>query len=196
VGFLFFTGAASLGIITAAAYVTELPLLFPQLGPSAFILFYAPMTAAASPRNTILSHTLAVGAGILSLWIFQLVDPGANLSDPGVLNLSRVAVIALSMGMVSTIMVAGRCVHPPAAASALVAAMGYLSRPEQILGIIGAVILLASSALLFNRVVGGLPYPIWKSDWKVARHYGPLAGIGGGDTTFWQSLTTKIFQRR
>jgi CBS-domain-containing membrane protein len=93
-------------------------------------------------------------------------------------------------------MISVRCVHPPAAASALIAAMGYLANPEQILGIIGAVILLVLEAIFFNRIIGGLPYPIWRADPNFARNYGVLAGIPETGTTFWQQLAAKTFQRR
>ena len=49
--FVFVAGASALGIITVAAYLTRLPLLFPPLGPSAYILFHTPMSVTASPRN-------------------------------------------------------------------------------------------------------------------------------------------------
>jgi hypothetical protein len=42
--FVFVAGATALAIISILAYITELPLLFPQLGPSAYILFYTPMS--------------------------------------------------------------------------------------------------------------------------------------------------------
>ena len=194
--FVFIAGATALGIITIAAYLTKLPLLFPPLGPSAFILFHTPMSMTASPRNVILSHTMAVAAGLLSLLLIGMIYPEANLSDPTVMNWYRVMVIALSMGLIGFMMVAVRCVHPPAAASALIAAMGYLANAEQILGLIGAVILLVLEAIFFNRIIGGMPYPMWGADPRVARNYGELAGIAESGTTFWKQLSTKIFQNR
>lgn len=112
------------------------------------------------------------------------------------MNWYRVMAIALSMGLTGIIMISARCAHPPAAASALIAAMGYLESIEQILGIIGAVILLVLEAIFFNRIIGGLPYPIWRADPHAARSYGELAGIPQTGTTFWQQLAAKTFQRR
>jgi CBS-domain-containing membrane protein len=194
--FVFVAGATALGILTLAASLTRFPLLFPQLGPSAFILFYTPMSVAASPRNLVLSHSLAVVGGFLSLWFVGSICPEADLSDPSVLDGYRVAAIALSMGLIGAAMITLKSVHPPAAASALITAMGYLSTPDKILGILGAVILLGLEAILFNRVIGGLPYPLWRADPKVARNYGQLAGIPETATTFWQQLAAKTFQRR
>jgi CBS-domain-containing membrane protein len=194
--FVFVAGATVLAIISILAYLTNLPLLFPPLGPSAFILFYTPMSVSASPRNVIVSHLMSVFAGLMFLWLFATLDPGSNLFDPAVMNGHRILVIALSMGFSCVAMVLFKCVHPPAAASALIAAMGYLENVEQILGIIAAVNLIVLAAIFFNRVIGGLPYPLWRADPKVARNFGEMAGIPEGETTFWRQLATKTFQRR
>ena len=53
--------------VVSTRILARLPLLFPPLGPSAFILFYTPMSVAASPRNVIMAHFLAVGAGLGAL---------------------------------------------------------------------------------------------------------------------------------
>lgn len=194
--FVFIAGATALGIITIAAYLTKLPLLFPPLGPSAFILFHTPMSVTASPRNVILSHAMAVAVGLLSLWFVGVIYPEANIYDPSVIDLYRVMAIAISMGLIGVAMVIARCAHPPAAASTLIAAMGYLTDITKVLGLVGAVVLLVLNAFFFNRILGGLPYPVWRADPNVSRSYGLLAGIPDADTTFWQQLTAKIFQRR
>ncbi|MDY6842634.1 MAG: HPP family protein [Thermodesulfobacteriota bacterium] len=194
--FVFTAGATALGIITIAAYATDLPLLFPPLGPSAFILFHTPLSESASPRNVILSHTFAIISGLFSLYTVGKIFPEADLLDPSVMNLYRVIVIALSMGLIGVIMICLRCVHPPAAASALIATMGYLDSTTKIFGFLGAVVLLVFNAFFFNRLLGGLPYPAWRSDLKVSRNYSGLSGIPDTHLTFWQHLTAKIFQRR
>jgi CBS-domain-containing membrane protein len=194
--FVFVTGATALGTITIAAYLTDLPLLFPPLGPSAFILFYTPLAVIASPRNVIMSHTMAVTAGLSSLWLAGLAFPGMNPAEPSLLNWGRVTAIACSMGVIGVLMIATNSVHPPAAATALIAAMGYLQRPDQIIGLVAAVILLSAEALLFNRVIGGLPYPLWRADPTVSQSYGALAGIPEKGTTAWHQLSLKLFQRR
>ena len=47
-------------LIGVFAWLTHLPLVFTALGPSAFILFSAPLSPAAAPRTVILSHALAL----------------------------------------------------------------------------------------------------------------------------------------
>jgi CBS-domain-containing membrane protein len=194
--FVFVAGATALAIISILAFMTNLPLLFPQLGPSAFILFYTPMSEQASPRNVLLSHLLGVGIGLLSLWICSLAFPDMHLTDSHVLNWQREIVVACSMGLACLLMVIFKCVHPPAAASALIAALGYLEGPEHVIGIAAAVVLLLLAALFFNRIIGGLPYPVWRFDAKVARNFGEMAGIPANEITFWRQAAMKTFQSR
>ena len=194
--FLFVAGAVALGTIAIIAYLTRLPLLFPQLGPSAFILFHTPMSVTASPRNVLLSHALAVACGLFALWLVGWIYPAAGLSDPFNLNWYRILVIALTMGISGMIMVVAKCIHPPAAASALIAAMGFLNSAEQVLGVLGAMILLVLEAIVFNRFIGGLPYPLWRANPKVARNFGAMAGIPESENTFWRQRVAKTFQQR
>lgn len=77
---------------------------------------------------------------------------------------------------------------PPAAATALIAAMGYLDNLVQIGGVLAAVLLLALEAYPFNRLLGGLPYPIWRFDPNVETTYRSLSGESTMTTSRWQRL--------
>ena len=73
-------GAVSLSTITMAAMLTKLPLLFPPLGPSAFILFVTPLTPQASPRSVVLSHVFAILVGLAALHLVVTMYPQAGLT--------------------------------------------------------------------------------------------------------------------
>ena len=194
--FAILAGALSLGTITIAAVLTDLPLLFPPLAPSAYILFTTPMAVQASPRNVIGAHTLAVLAGLCALQLMQLLQPNAELLNPAVMNWPRVATIALAMALVTALMAMWDCVHPPAAASAMLGAMGYLVEPAQAAGLVAAAILLVLEAILLNRTLGGLPYPLWRSNPHLTRQFGLLAGQTGHQATYWHHLADRIVHRR
>ena len=100
------------------------------------------------------------------------------------------------MGISGMILVVAKCIHPPAAASALIAAMGFLNSAEQVLGVLSAMILLVFEAIVFNRIIGGLPYPLWRANPKVARNFGAMAGIPESENTFWRQRVAKTFQQR
>jgi hypothetical protein len=51
-------------------------------------------------------------------------------------------------------------------------------------------------AFIFIRIIGGLPYPVWRADPRVSHTYGLLGGIPDTETTFWQQMALRIFQRR
>lgn len=194
--YLFLGGVTALTTITMMAYLTDLVLLFPPLGPSAFILFYTPLSESACPRNIILSHTVAVLSGLGAMVIVEMLFPGFREMATMTMNWPGVIAIAIAMGAVSIAMVAIQCVHPPAAATALIAAMGYLDNVVQVGGVLVAVLLLALEAIVFNRVFGGLPYPLWRFDANMDKIYRPLAGHRASEGSRWQKIAEKTFQRR
>jgi hypothetical protein len=50
--------------------------------------------------------------------------------------------------------------------------------------------------VFFIKILGGLPYPLWRADPQVAQNYGELAGIPATGINFWQQLVMKSYQRR
>jgi CBS-domain-containing membrane protein len=194
--FVLTAGVTALGTITAMAYLTNLMLLFPPLGPSAFILFHTPLAETASPRNVIMAHTLALVTGLVSVVLADAIIPHAGVPAGAGLNWASVVAIATAMGLASIAMVVLNCVHPPAAATALVAAMGFLNNIVQVGGVLIAVIILVFEAIVFNRILGGLPYPLWRFDPEVIKDHPSLAGLPGNGQSAWQEMVTKTFHRR
>lgn len=100
--YAFVSCALALTVSGLAAYLMKQPLLFPSLGPTAFLFFESPMSAASSPRNTLIGHLTAVLAGSASLALFGL------LNEPGVLQegvtLSRVWAASLSLSLTGAVL--------------------------------------------------------------------------------------------
>ena len=189
-------GTTALGIITIAAYMTRLPLLFPPLAPSAFILFYTPLSPSASPRNVFLSHTIGLICGLLCLKAVISIWPESALLDPVQMNWHRVLVVVLSTSMVGLLMIVLKCVHPPATATALIAALGYFKTPFQMGGLVAAVVFLLLEAALFIRVLGGLPYPLWRANPRLTKPYRELAEGVETRGGFWEEVASKIYKIR
>lgn len=156
--FAFINGLISIGLMSAAALVTGAPLIFPSLGPTAFLLFYTPLQPAASPRNTLSGHLIGAVAGYLSLVVFGLTQEAPALSA-GITG-PRVAAAALSLGLTSGLMVWAKLPHPPAGATTLIISLGILREPWQLAVLMLAVALLAVQGLVINRLAG-IPYPLW-----------------------------------
>jgi len=192
--FVITTATAALGIITATAYLAKLPLLYPPLAPSAFILFYTPLAAAASPRSVVLSHAMGAMLGVISLMVANLLWPQSELLNPIVMNGQRILVIGVSIAALATFMILLRCVHPPAAATALIAALGYFTSPFQILWLIAAVLLLVLEAFVFIRILGGIPYPLWKHDQAVMKTHRALSQGVEAHGGFWEEAISRIYR--
>lgn len=158
--FAFINGLLSIGIMSAAAVVTGQPLIFPSLGPTAFLLFYTPRAPAASPRNTVIGHLIGVLAGYISLVIFGLTDNGPAFAE-GV-TWARVGAAALSLALTSGFMAWLLAPHPPAGATTLIVSLGIMPRPSQQAFLMLAVVLLVLQGLVINRAAG-IDYPIWSA---------------------------------
>lgn len=157
--FSFINGCISIGIMAGLALVTGSPFVFPSLGPTAFLFFYTPTAPSASPRNTVIGHGIGVLAGYFSLVVTGLTAAGPALAV-GVTG-PRVVAAALSLGLTAGLMVLLRAPHPPAGATTLIISLGILTKPVQLLILMGAVVLLIVQAFVINRLAG-IPYPLWK----------------------------------
>ncbi len=156
--FSFINGCISIGLMSALALITRSPFIFPSLGPTAFLFFYTPRAPSASPRNTLIGHTIGVLAGYFSLVVTGLTVAGPALAV-GV-TWPRVIAAALSLGLTSGLMVLFKSPHPPAGATTLIISLGILTKPWQLLLLLVAVVLLTLQALAINRLAG-IPYPLW-----------------------------------
>lgn len=153
-------GAISIALIAALALVTQEALIFPSLGATAFILFYAPLAEPASPRNTFLGHLIGAIAGFLSLALFGLLDAPSAVAN-GV-DAARVGAAALSLGACGALMILLRSQHPPAGATAMIVSLGLMPHPGQFPILMAGVALLVGQAFVMNRLAG-IAYPIWRS---------------------------------
>lgn len=156
--FSFINGCISIGLMAMLALVTRSPFIFPSLGPTAFLFFYTPRAPSASPRNTLVGHTIGVLAGYFSLVVTGLTMAGPALTT-GV-TWPRVIAAALSLGLTAGVMVLCKSPHPPAGATTLIISLGILTKPWQLILLLSAVVLLTMQAFVINRLAG-IPYPLW-----------------------------------
>ena len=152
--FALINGFISIGLMAGAALVTGQPFIFPSLGPTAFLLFYTPLQASASPRNTVVGHLI----GVLALVVFGLTAAGPAMTE-GVTS-ARVLAAALSLGVTSGVMVWLHVPHPPAGATTLIVSLGIMAQPAQLAVLMLAVLLIVGQAMAINRLAG-IDYPLW-----------------------------------
>lgn len=157
-GFMFVNGLVTIGLLALLAMVTRTPLVFPSLGPSAYLFFVAPRSPAASPRNALLGHALGLLCGYAALRLTGLeAAPSAMLE--GVTG-ARVVAAAVSLAATGALMVLLGVTHPPAGATTLIVSLGLITSPLHLLMIEAAVGLLVVFAIGIN-LLAGIDYPLW-----------------------------------
>ena len=158
--FMFINGFISIGILCGLAMLLRTPFVFPSLGAIAFLVFFTPTTPAASPRNTLCGHAIAILCGYVALWLTGLQHAGpAVITEFGS---GRILAAALSLATTGALMIRLNVPHPPAAATTLIVALGVVSRPAYLVVLEIGVALLLVQAIIINRLTG-VRYPLWAS---------------------------------
>ena len=152
--FAFVNACISIGLMTGAAVYTGQPLIFPSLGPTVFLFFYSPSAPSSAPRNVILAHGAAVLIGWLSLWVFE------GIFRMGIEG-TQIGAVALSLGLVSAVMIVADIPHPPAASTTLMVSLGLIAGWQELLALMTAVVLLTAQAFIINRL-SGVYLPLWR----------------------------------
>jgi len=133
-GIVIFSGI-SLGMstITYLALAIHLPVLVASFGASACLLFCVPKAPFAQPRNIIAGHILSAAVGVA----FQNILGCTWYSA------------ALSVGGATVAMLYSRTLHPPAAATALIAVLTTQGMLFPIYPVaVGATILVAAGRVI------------------------------------------------
>ncbi|MFL6307550.1 MAG: HPP family protein, partial [Candidatus Sulfotelmatobacter sp.] len=145
-------GFLTIALLALLAVVTDSPFVFPSLGPTAYLLFIAPLAENSSPRNTILGH----GIGLICGYVAFVVT-GAAAIPFGVhagVYWPRILAAALSLSATGAFMVLLGAGHPPAGATTLIVSLGIISKPKELVIIEVAVFFLVAQALVINRMAG------------------------------------------
>lgn len=156
------TSALAIGVISAVAALTHEPFVFPSLGPTAFLLFFAATSASSSPRNIFCGHLIAIVWGYIALLTFGLADNPPDLED---VTWPRVGAVTLALCATLATMVWFGVPHAPAGATTLIVALGLLRTPGQLVILMVAVCLLIGLGFGINRLAG-FSYPVWSAHLK------------------------------
>ena len=156
--FMFINGLVSIGLLAGLAMLTRTPMVFPSLGPTAFLFFFTPTLPTASPRNTIYGHIIGIACGYVALWLMGLQHaPPAMVMG---VDLARIGAAALSLAATGAVMILFKAAHPPAGATTLIISLGIITKPQHLAIMLLAVVLLTIQAIVLNRLAG-IDYPIW-----------------------------------
>lgn len=150
----------TIALLTVLALITRNPFVFPSLGPTAYLFFFSPQTESASPRNAVLGHLIGLICGFAAYRITGMHPFPQGFG--GEVYWPRILASALALALTGAIMVMLHVNHPPAGATTMIVSLGILAKPEYLLIIEIAVVLLAAQAFVINRLAG-LQYPIWRT---------------------------------
>jgi CBS-domain-containing membrane protein len=148
----------AIAVPAALALALRTPLVFPSLGPTAFLLFFTPELPTASPRNVLCGHAIGIVCGYAALWVTGL-QHASSAMDHGV-DGARLLAAALSMAFTGALMILFDVVHSPAGATTLIISLGIITHPVQLLGMEAAVALIVVLAIVIHRL-RGIAYPLW-----------------------------------
>ncbi|MFP8951358.1 HPP family protein [Natrialbaceae archaeon A-arb3/5] len=149
-----------LSTTAAMAWLSGFPMLFPSLGPSAFVLALFQDSDATSPRRVVGGHAIGVVAGLLAYTLFASGISMTAAAEPGSIDGLRLA----ASGVVATTLTAGGMLatdtrHPPACATTLIVSLGLLSTPlEGALIVLTVVVLVVAHQLLLATERAGARY--------------------------------------
>jgi CBS domain-containing membrane protein len=151
--FVFVTSFLTIGLLALVAMLSGTPLVFPSLGPTAFMLFHDPQAEASSPRHTILGHAIGIVCGFAALWMTGLANAPPTMTEH--LNLARVLCAVIALASTGLLMSAAKLWHPPAGATTLIVALGFITQPYHLLVMEAAVVALVVMAMGINRFAVG-----------------------------------------
>jgi CBS-domain-containing membrane protein len=159
-------GAMAILMVSLLAWLTSLPLVFPALGPTAFILFSKPFSPDAAPRSVILGHFSGLASGIVAWHLFSYVGNGSVSLET--LGWPAFASASSALAITCFLLVRFSCPHAPACASALIVALGGATGWLNMLAMVIAVVVLSGQALLIYRI-GGVRTPSWAPEPRSVR---------------------------
>jgi CBS-domain-containing membrane protein len=163
-------GFSTIGLLALVAMISGTPFVFPSLGPTAYLFFFAPTAPSASPRNALCGHAIGILCGYAALWVTGLAHAPSAMQE-GV-NAPRVLAAALSLAVTGALMILLRVSHPPAGAITLIVSLGIVTDPFHLLIIEVAVGLMTLQAIAINRLAG-LNYPLWSQPPQPGPHTPP-----------------------
>jgi CBS-domain-containing membrane protein len=135
--------------------LTQLPWLFPSLGPTVMLFFESPEQPSSRPLNTIVGHAVGIVAGVACLAAFGLY--GQQPAPVGGLTPGYVFAGAISVALTTLVLTLLKLPHPPAGASTLIVSLGILTTLPQLLSMMGAVILITVVGWGINVLLGTRP---------------------------------------
>jgi hypothetical protein len=143
-------GAGLILLVGAIGLLLNLPILMASLGPTAYLQADNPAHPASRLWNILLGHLSGVLGGLAGVALFTAWDAPAPLSDH-VLVAARVAAATAAIAITILLAALLHASHPPAAATALLVALGALKTQQDLVNLAIGVIVVGVAGELVRR---------------------------------------------
>lgn len=136
-------GGVAIAAITYLSLATDQILLMAPLGSTCALLFAAPWSEFAQPRNVIGGHVISALTGLLALH-FLGTDPWVG---------------ALAVTLAILAMQLGHCMHPPGAALPLLVVQAQSDWWFVFTPVLAGAVIIVAIAAIYCRLLRVYPYP-------------------------------------
>ena len=140
------------------AWVSGSPLIFPSLGPTAYLLAVRPDSPAARPHRVVGGHAIGVVAGVVAVSLFSpAVAVTADIAPLSTAGLRIAGSGVLATGLTTVGMFLSDLRHAPACATTLIVSLGLLPTLPEVGAIMVAVLVLVAVHAGVRRLVYAAP---------------------------------------
>lgn len=134
------------------AIAVDSAFLFASLGPIIYEIVERPLAPASSPRNVIIGNALALLVGYSALAVFGLRHEPSSIAE-GVTVVRALAAVC-AIGVLGALLGLLDMMHPPAGATALLVALGFLREPAALLAMFVGMLVTVALGYVLNRAAG------------------------------------------
>src|SRR5215471_8353762 len=134
------------GLVLALAsigWVTNRPLIFASLGPTAYELVEQPQMPSTRPYNIVVGHLIGLGAGFLAVYLLNAWT-APNVLATGVVSPQRIWATAISAALTTFASLALKAGQPAALATTLLVSLGAMQTRRDAIAIIVGVLLIVA----------------------------------------------------
>jgi hypothetical protein len=153
-------GAILIAVVGILGLLVGRPWLLPSLGPTAYLQAAMPAHPSSRAWNTIVGHLVGLAAGFVAVALLNAWQAPAPLIDQQLVAI-RVLAAAIAIGLTIVMAEGLRASHPPAAATALLVALGSIATLTDAVNLmLGAVVLaLIGHGFRYIRLHAPVPNP-------------------------------------
>lgn len=151
------------GLMTLLAGVIGLaldrPMLFPSLGPTAYILANRPHEPSSSFYNTVIGHLIGIAAAFIAVSVTASEDTPSVLGDGDLVG-ERLWASLIAVMLTVFVQLLLQATHPPAAATTLLITLGGFGlNGGDVVTIIAGVVIVATAGEAIRRLWSGRAGP-------------------------------------